>query len=287
MKSYYGILGLTNDAEAIVIRAAYRALVQHYHPDRWKGDLAEATNRMSELNEAFDILSDPDKRKQYDSEQNQSTFTPDPSSERDSSSTSSDIDEKWRIACDYYPDLSAVTQELKLLSTSLAFTYKLTLLETRGFEQRKELATEIEKAYLTKYFGSNFRIRNYAKTLIKSGRKDAARELNKVVCVLGNSIDDKSIKIKIEEKFPWTAPKTVQAELIKILQQDPVYSEQLQPLVDEFSKMLGIPIIVVFESRKVGWLNIDVPTPKFNLVLANGSTEMSQSEFQNWVETAV
>jgi hypothetical protein len=161
------------------------------------------------------------------------------------------------------------------------------LLETKGFEQRKELATEIEKAYLTKYFGSNFRIRNYAKTLIKSGRKEAARELNMVVCVLGNSIDDKSIKNKIEEKFPWTAPKTVQAELIKILQQDPVYSEQLQPLVDEFSRMIGIPIIVVFESRKVGWLNIDVPTPKFNLVLPNGSTEMSQSEFQGWVATAV
>ena len=36
-KDYYRILGVLDDAEDIVIKAAYRALAQRYHPDRWQG----------------------------------------------------------------------------------------------------------------------------------------------------------------------------------------------------------------------------------------------------------
>ena len=38
MKDYYEILGISPNAEIVVINAAYRALVQIYHPDKWKGD---------------------------------------------------------------------------------------------------------------------------------------------------------------------------------------------------------------------------------------------------------
>ena len=46
MKDYYRILGILDDAEDIIIRAAYKALAQRYHPDKWKGDKTEATKRM-------------------------------------------------------------------------------------------------------------------------------------------------------------------------------------------------------------------------------------------------
>jgi len=65
-KDYYQILGVTPSAEDIVIRAAYKALVQRYHPDRYQGDPAEATRIVQELVEAYSILSDPEKRKKYD-----------------------------------------------------------------------------------------------------------------------------------------------------------------------------------------------------------------------------
>lgn len=64
-KNYYRILGVLDDAEEIVIRAAYRALAQRYHPDKWQGDSAVAAKRMAEINEAYSVLSDKDKRAEY------------------------------------------------------------------------------------------------------------------------------------------------------------------------------------------------------------------------------
>ena len=66
MKDYYANLGVVPTAEDVVIRAAYKALVQRYHPDRYSGDQAEANAKMAEINEAYGVLSDPIMRKQYD-----------------------------------------------------------------------------------------------------------------------------------------------------------------------------------------------------------------------------
>jgi len=65
-KNLYQVLGVQEDAEDIVIRAAYKALAQKYHPDKWSGDVSEATRLMAELNNAYKILSDPVKRREYD-----------------------------------------------------------------------------------------------------------------------------------------------------------------------------------------------------------------------------
>ena len=62
-KDYYRILGVLDDAEDIIIRAAYKALAQRYHPDKWLGSPEEANRRMAEINEAYSVLSDPIKRK--------------------------------------------------------------------------------------------------------------------------------------------------------------------------------------------------------------------------------
>lgn len=57
-KDYYAVLGVAPEAEDIVIRAAFRALAQRYHPDRFGGSRDKAHARMSELNEAYGVLSD-------------------------------------------------------------------------------------------------------------------------------------------------------------------------------------------------------------------------------------
>lgn len=70
-KDYYGILGITPFAEDVVIRAAYRALAQRYHPDKFEGSKNEATFKMAEINEAYSILSNPNKRRDYDAGRHQ------------------------------------------------------------------------------------------------------------------------------------------------------------------------------------------------------------------------
>lgn len=66
MKNYYEILGVHKDAEDFVIRAAYKALAQKYHPDKWKSNLDESSKKMQEINRAYEVLSDKDKRTAYD-----------------------------------------------------------------------------------------------------------------------------------------------------------------------------------------------------------------------------
>lgn len=63
---YYSILGVTPAAEGVVIRAAYRALIRHYHPDT--NPDPEAQKRAREITAAFAVLGDPARRAAYDAE---------------------------------------------------------------------------------------------------------------------------------------------------------------------------------------------------------------------------
>ena len=66
MKDYYDILEINETASTEVIKAAYRALVKKYHPDNYELENEDITERMAELNEAYAVLSDEKKRKDYD-----------------------------------------------------------------------------------------------------------------------------------------------------------------------------------------------------------------------------
>jgi curved DNA-binding protein len=64
-KDYYKILGVARDASASEIKGAYRKLAMQYHPDRNPGD-KQAEERFKEMNESYQVLSDPQKRARYD-----------------------------------------------------------------------------------------------------------------------------------------------------------------------------------------------------------------------------
>ena len=64
-RNYYLILGVPKDASADEIKKAYRRLARQLHPDVNPGDKS-AEDRFKDINEAYDILSDIDKRAQYD-----------------------------------------------------------------------------------------------------------------------------------------------------------------------------------------------------------------------------
>ena len=64
-RDYYEVLGVDKNADDAALKKAYRALAKKYHPDMNPGD-AEAEKKFKEASEAYAILSDPEKRKQYD-----------------------------------------------------------------------------------------------------------------------------------------------------------------------------------------------------------------------------
>jgi len=64
-KDYYEILGVKKTATEAELKKAYRDLAKKFHPDKHKGDKA-AENKFKEISEAYAVLSDKDKREQYD-----------------------------------------------------------------------------------------------------------------------------------------------------------------------------------------------------------------------------
>ena len=63
---YYQLLGVGREAPADEIKKAYRKLALKYHPDKAKGDKKVAEEKFKQISEAYAVLSNPDKRKEYD-----------------------------------------------------------------------------------------------------------------------------------------------------------------------------------------------------------------------------
>jgi curved DNA-binding protein len=63
---YYQILGVSREASADDIKKAYRKLAMKYHPDKAKGDKKQAEEKFKQISEAYAVLSNPEKKKEYD-----------------------------------------------------------------------------------------------------------------------------------------------------------------------------------------------------------------------------
>src|SRR5829696_1622196 len=64
-KDFYAILGVPQDADAATIKKTYRKVARSMHPDHNVGD-TKAEERFKEVGEAYAVLSDPEKRREYD-----------------------------------------------------------------------------------------------------------------------------------------------------------------------------------------------------------------------------
>lgn len=205
MKDYYRILGVLDDAEDIIIRASYKALAQRYHPDKWKGDKKEANKKMQNINEAYDVLSDSVKRKKYDEEY----FSNHPKNQAEEEPQNSDYEdipdediEGWSIAESFFPEIKRYYEELKKFSPLVANTFRSHLLANKDFNNSLEIKNQLETDYFERYYGSDRQIQRYAKSLLLSKHYKAAIQINKFICILGNSVSYNNIKSNIEDAYP-------------------------------------------------------------------------------------
>lgn len=209
-RDYYAILGVLHSAEDVVIRAAYRALALRYHPDQWRGDPSTSERLMRDLNAAYEVLSDPQKRREYDRRRKKSDFDTYEADNENAkaafTSAEEDQHDAWELATEYFPDLNQITNRLRVTSVRLAFAFRATLLETKEFEGRHEMAHALEVGFLRTYFGKNEATLNFARELIASGRRDVAKELNRAVTVLGDNVSAEIIS-RLRAKFDLINPE--------------------------------------------------------------------------------
>lgn len=188
MKNYYQILGVLPTAESVVIKAAYKALAQRYHPDKNPDKSDEYKRKMQEINEAYEVLSNEDKRKEYDG-----IFFNSEADNLGGIHTNSDdifdleLKNNWETVLKFYPDLVLISGELGEISSRLESAFKYHLIESKDFENRYFVAASIEKAYFEKYFGKDEAICHFAKVLILCKFFKAAQDLNQAVLLLGQN----------------------------------------------------------------------------------------------------
>jgi len=217
-KTYYQVLGVLNTAEDLVIRAAYRSLSNKYHPDKWTGDKKVAHERMSEINAAYQTLGDAAKRQKYDEElKRQGKYDDAADIDNDTSDFEgiySEHSDAWDIALQFFPDLNALHERLRKINSSLAYTFKTILIEKKNFPQASELVEQMEREFLIKYFGKDESILGLAKFLITHNARVVAKELNRIMSVMGNSVTAAQITEVLKKKYP---RRVVDQELHRLL----------------------------------------------------------------------
>lgn len=195
MIDHYSTLGVVPSADPAVIKAAYRALATIYHPD--KNSSPEAGEIIKAINIAYEILSNPEKRKQYDSSTGTSAPVK-PSEFEDAAQFIDDqIEKSWGIAAEFHPAIASDFASLGKISWRLAFSFKLKLIEEKTFSKSHTIAEEFKKEYLSRFFGDEPQNQKLAEELIKSREIPAAVYLNEIISVMGSSVLPSEIKRQV------------------------------------------------------------------------------------------
>lgn len=208
MKNYYHILGLSfeSNPEPQLINAAYKALVKIYHPDLFKGDKKLLNRKITELNEAYEVLNDVYKKKKYDEQLkkfhiDKSFEYSDEEFEDKDIFDSKFIDDDWEIALLVYPELENKKKLLLKYSQKLAFQFQFYLLETKEFYKFDNISNRFISAFLERKFGSSNEIKSFARILIENGYRKNAIYLNRLVKVIGSKSEKRIIKTFFKQ-FP-------------------------------------------------------------------------------------
>lgn len=194
MKDYYAILGVLPSIDQAALKAVYTALMKKFHPDTTKLDKAEAEARSKEINEAYSVLSDPQKRAEYDlKRRNTADSSGDYSQESARNYDGANLDEHlladWKIVVSHFPEAEQYRVYLRKISIPLSETFQILIVTEKLARRAKELSLLLEKEFLKTYFGTNAQIHEFVIYLIQNDFREALLEINNYVRVIGTPPD--------------------------------------------------------------------------------------------------
>ena len=232
---HYQVLGLSPQAEDVVIVAAYRALASRYHPDKFTGpDATIAHRRMAQINAAYAVLSDPAQRQALDAQIDQINRADDVMArayaaeeararqqaqelalklerelaQREALSKAQAFKEQaaalesdWKTAVRLYPDLLPLRERLNRTDAALALSFVRGMLASGEFDSRKALADTLEKRYYQKTFGDNPQVLALARELVKLQLPKAIDALKSYLNVSGSAADPRLLVARVEREF--------------------------------------------------------------------------------------
>ncbi len=218
--NHYQVLGLSPQAEDVVIVAAYRALASRYHPDKFTGtDMA-----MAHINAAYAVLSDPAQREDYDAllDDDAALFTATQAMqaqalEKEARLRASELvqahdlarrkqeadtqEAQWQTALKLYPDLATLRDRLARADMSLGQSFARGMVASGEFESRKALADMLEKRYYLRTFGPSPQVVALASELMELKLPQAIAALKDYLVVVGPGGDPKLLVSRIEREF--------------------------------------------------------------------------------------
>lgn len=152
-KDHYTTLGVLPSAEDCVVQAACLALVNRYRRKGWTHDPATAHERLAAINEAHEVLRNPERRMAYDA-----TYTAGPDCDLENEKSESVFDaaladraSNWQRATEVFPDLRPVRLSLRRKSPSLEFACVVLLLEKKCFKDHLKIAAQLEREFDATY----------------------------------------------------------------------------------------------------------------------------------------
>ena len=198
---HYAILGVLPSADIEIIRAAHRVLAKRYHPDTTTLPQEEARRRFRQIQDAYDVLSDPSKRKQYNASRAAGPSSGEYDADTEEADADTELEADWQFAVEYFPEAERLAQGLRQLSPSLALAFRTTLLRSRQFDHASKVGAGLRGEFLSRFFGQNEEVQDLAEACLRKGRRDAALEINRAVKILGASLNSEVVRDRINKKF--------------------------------------------------------------------------------------
>ena len=196
IRYYYDILGISPSDDLILVTAAYKRLAKKYHPDTSLLPRSEAEEKFKAISEAYRFvrraMAKTGQTEAYYGPSQAHSFTPAPSR-----SNSDRHGDNWGIICERHPRAKVLYEDLRKISPALSEEFKSIFLQDEYYGGIEEIASILEEEYLTRYFGNNDDIREFAKWLILNGHVSVALELNSEIVAVPVVKDSKGLIEKI------------------------------------------------------------------------------------------